>query len=802
MNALDGIEFNLMQLSTSKPSSTAPIVGNAAPTVATALRLANGTDVVSRSAVFNVLGADDKPERNLQYQWQVIEQPTDNSVTFAANNSNAAKRNTLTFARAGEYLVRVKIQDQQGLSVSSELRFEVKQSLTSVSFKNNDGLVINPRNVINLTGANQSLSLQGFDQFGSVMTSAPSITATVNSVPTGGSATLSTESNTSNDSVRFTATFDRVGRYSFNVSSGRVSQRLQFNVVPTLTQIEVTGETSTLAPGSTRTYKVNGLDQFNQPMKSKLSVAWSATGGTITANGVYRAGTSAGSFTVTANVGRFSSSIPVSVEAPTLSSSLKDPQLAALVQSFYGDENLDRQEMINLLRSVGTDGTVSATELADFRFLVSPTTPFKMPLHVRELARDVVNPNPANLTYRGQAAGNLAAGSSTSLLTKLVDKWFLGTDEPVLASSTLKYQYALGTLFNAAPSLTDARQGSLGDCYFIASLASIAAKNSDAIRKMFIDNGDNTFTVRFFGGALGAYNSGGLITGGFLAGSGVADYVTVNRNLPVYSNGTLAYSGHGLNASSTSTSLWIALAEKAYAQWNETQNAGRDGTNHYAAIEGGWMTNVNAQVLGYNSTNHWTANSSKATLINALAANHAVTIGTNPNGTAGGLVGSHAYIVTGYNTATDKFTLHNPWGVSHPTPLTWAQLQTNTSMFVVADPSSTGAPVGWRVASASDMLVGGWTTNATQLGSTAPANDDVLIELLDDLSPDYRVTSALTRNGFDGTTSLIGTSANDLLVNQSNKIDIALHDCFWALEGEMLYLIDDAALDYLENDIC
>ena len=146
--------------------------------------------------------------------------------------------------------------------------------------------------------------------------------------------------------------------------------------------------------------------------------------------------------------------------------------------------------------------------------------------------------------------------------------------------------------------------------------------------------------------------------------------------------------------SSASTTLWIALAEKAYAQWNETGNEGRDGTNRYAAIEGGWMFNVNAQVLGYNSTNTYFASTNKQNLISALASNQAVTLGTLTSASAGGLYGSHAYIVTAYNSSSDTFSLHNPWGVSHPNPLTWAQLQANCSIFVstATDSLSRGLP--------------------------------------------------------------------------------------------------------------
>ncbi len=57
-------------------------------------------------------------------------------------------------------------------------------------------------------------------------------------------------------------------------------------------------------------------------------------------------------------------------------------------------------------------------------------------------------------------------------------------------------------------------------------------------------------------------------------------------------------------------------------------------------------------------------------MINALNAGKAVNIGTKSN-PGNGLVGGHAYAVTAYDAATQRFTLFNPWNSTHPGPLTW-----------------------------------------------------------------------------------------------------------------------------------
>ncbi len=117
---------------------------------------------------------------------------------------------------------------------------------------------------------------------------------------------------------------------------------------------------------------------------------------------------------------------------------------------------------MQLLRSVGNDGTVTGLELADLRYIVSSNSTYQMPGYVRELAKDVVNNNPANARFKGQNAGNLTAGSSSTLLNNLVDKWFLGADVPAITGSGISYQVSNGNLFNGDPSRANARQEHLG----------------------------------------------------------------------------------------------------------------------------------------------------------------------------------------------------------------------------------------------------------------------------------------------------------------------------------------------------
>ncbi len=136
---------------------------------------------------------------------------------------------------------------------------------------------------------------------------------------------------------------------------------------------------------------------------------------------------------------------------------------------------------------------------------------------------------------------------------------------------------------------------------------------------MIIDNGDGTYTVRFYTGSYGySYNpTNGTWSDGFTTGTGNADYVTVNRKLATTTSGMLVYSDYGANYANAANDLWIPLLEKAYAEWNQTGKEGRDGQNSFSSIEGGWMATVNAQVLGHNATDYSMTNADKQYAISA-----------------------------------------------------------------------------------------------------------------------------------------------------------------------------------------
>lgn len=112
-------------------------------------------------------------------------------------------------------------------------------------------------------------------------------------------------------------------------------------------------------------------------------------------------------------------------------------------------------------------------------------------------------------------------------------------------------------LFSHEPTQDDIMQGKLGDCYFVASLSSVAANNPQIIRDMMKDNGDGTVTVRLYD----EKENGKL----------EPIYINVEKSVPVIKlrKADGSQSVEDINAKGT---LWVQMLEKAFAASNIHDN--------------------------------------------------------------------------------------------------------------------------------------------------------------------------------------------------------------------------------------
>jgi hypothetical protein len=339
---------------------------------------------------------------------------------------------------------------------------------------------------------------------------------------------------------------------------------------------------------------------------------------------------------------------------------IQNTAIQQLSRSYFGDQVLNRYDMIAILRQAQADGVVDATEFKDFQTLISNGSNLGIPEYVRVLSSKVVNGDAANNTYQGNALGNLQPGSNGTHIEKLINKWFFGSDRPTTPYS---YQYANGSLFQNGVNYQDIKQGSINDCFFLVGLAAVANVSPITIENMFIDNGDGTFTVRFWK-------------------NGVSDYVTVDRYLPINSAGNFVYANKDNLFYDQNNELWVALAEKAYAQLNESGWIFQDNTNSYNGInQGGFMADAFAHITGrsvfFTNPLHFPS------VVNAFNSGYLVGLGTKSFNIASNLVPNHGYALIGYNSSNQKFTLFNPWGINNNSTkpglveLSWNEIEAN-----------------------------------------------------------------------------------------------------------------------------
>jgi hypothetical protein len=250
-----------------------------------------------------------------------------------------------------------------------------------------------------------------------------------------------------------------------------------------------------------------------------------------------------------------------------------------------------------------------------------------------------------------------------------------GDHDPIYANVT-------GTLFGTSgqPSFTDVRQGDLGDCWLLASLAEVAYRDPQAIVQMFTPDGSaleygvqaNLYKVRLFDS------------------KGVAHYVVVDTEFPDNTDANSpAYADQVANGV-----LWVALAEKAYAQANgagfvTTEHVGVD---RYSALNGGDPAWALGAITGKPDTPATALNPSDISdVVSDWTKGQLIVLCTstapfNPD-IVGDANGTHAYALIGcpttstytactvpaaaspvanYNvnatTASLPFELYNPWG--------------------------------------------------------------------------------------------------------------------------------------------
>ncbi len=381
------------------------------------------------------------------------------------------------------------------------------------------------------------------------------------------------------------------------------------------------------------------------------------------------------------------SSTPIPTNPPNALNNLKTTTLQDEATKLAADGTLDRKDMLKLFEVVKNtnNGTFRSDELADLKKIlgdrndiVNKGQPYKMPDNVWYLSEQVIK--------------GLQPNTPSTEVSKQVDQWFLGKEPPKpsftqVGSSTqnssqggktTNFQYTTlsGNLYGNArsPEITGINQNEFGDCYLLAAVGATfgpqkasAGSTSKAVNDMIIDNGDGSYTVRFY--------QNDPLPDGTMGSVFSPNYVTVNSQvITKQKEGKLfgATPGPGIDEPSNPDNgpIWMPLLERAYAQWHE-QVLNQD--NGYSAIgNGGSVSQALSQVTGRKSQSYSDLPNLFPTIKDALDKGQFVGAGTNENANelsnnviVGSSDGTHAYSITyAYqdNSGNPRIVVQNPWG--------------------------------------------------------------------------------------------------------------------------------------------
>jgi hypothetical protein len=232
---------------------------------------------------------------------------------------------------------------------------------------------------------------------------------------------------------------------------------------------------------------------------------------------------------------------------------------------------------------------------------------------------------------------------------RIADPSLVATDANGNPTGHYYRSFAGNPLFSSnGPRLTDATQGSLGDCWLIAGMSAVANDTPFTLTSRIVDFNDGTYGVR-----LGN------------------NFYRVDSDLPVApaSPSVPAYARLGVG-----NSMWAAVLEKAYAHY-------RTGANSYGSLVGGWGVEVNRALGTTAAGDRWLGSYSNSTalaneIFNRWNNYESVTVGfVDPRFgryLPGDLINNHMYTVVSVARdsagAVTSITLRNPWGIDTDRP--------------------------------------------------------------------------------------------------------------------------------------
>ena len=205
----------------------------------------------------------------------------------------------------------------------------------------------------------------------------------------------------------------------------------------------------------------------------------------------------------------------------------------------------------------------------------------------------------------------------------------------------------------------DVKQGSLGDCYFVAQLAAQAKANPGVIEKLIKDNGNGTYTVTLH------------LKDPAKPWMRKKTDIVVDSKFPKKGGGTsIAYAKIGDVDESGKGELWPMLIEKAFAKYSGSYEEIRGNKTK----DGDVFAMMTGKTSGYRSLASTPSEELLRLLTASVAASKPVTFGAighsapdelQKEADKAGVVLNHAYSLEAVDAKAKTISLRNPWGVRH-----------------------------------------------------------------------------------------------------------------------------------------
>lgn len=199
-------------------------------------------------------------------------------------------------------------------------------------------------------------------------------------------------------------------------------------------------------------------------------------------------------------------------------------------------------------------------------------------------------------------------------------------------------------------SIEDIKQGNVGNCYYLAALGSIAEKHPDYISNMIYDNGNQTYTIRFFDN------------------NSHETYTTVDQKFWFEKTSHTPLYARLAETSDNYAEIWPMIFEKAWAKLNGGYDNIVGDKQYLHKLDYGLA--LTGTYIGYEEINRDTPVEKLYYKLKSHFVDYGLPITLSSLNKKGAqshedLVLNHAYALEEFDAENNQVSIYNPHGINH-----------------------------------------------------------------------------------------------------------------------------------------